>query len=64
MPAFLTHWYILMETARRSEDAGGDLGSLIVDTSALRRRLSGLHSTADDSRRRCLAYRPASGYQL
>ena len=42
MPAFLTHWYILMETARRSEDAGGDLGSLIVDTSALRRRLSGL----------------------
>jgi hypothetical protein len=42
MPAFLTHWYILMETARRSEDAGSDLGSIIVDTSALRRRLSGL----------------------
>lgn len=42
MPAFLTHWYILIETARRSEDAGSDLGSIIVDTSALRSRLSGL----------------------
>jgi hypothetical protein len=42
MPAFLTHWRILIETARRSQDAGNDLGSLIVDTSALRRRLSDL----------------------
>ena len=25
MPAFLTHWYILIETARHSEDAGSDL---------------------------------------
>lgn len=42
MPAFLTHWHVLIETARRSQDAGSDLGSLIIDTSALRRRLSGL----------------------
>jgi hypothetical protein len=42
MPAFLTHWRILIETARRSQDAGSDLGSLIIDTSALRRRISGL----------------------
>jgi hypothetical protein len=42
MPAFLTHWHVLIETARRSQDAGSDLGSLIVDTTALRRRLSGL----------------------
>jgi hypothetical protein len=41
MPAFLTHWRILIETARRSQDAGSDLGSLIIDTSALRRRISG-----------------------
>src|SRR6267142_2507382 len=42
MPASLTHWHVLIETARRSQDAGSDLGSLIVDTTALRRRLSGL----------------------
>jgi hypothetical protein len=42
MPTFLTHWYILIETARRSEDAGSDLGSIIVDTSTLHHRLSGL----------------------
>jgi hypothetical protein len=41
MPAFLTHWHILIETARRSQDAGSDLGSLIIDASALRRRISG-----------------------
>ena len=42
MPAFLTHWRILIETARRSQDAGSDLGSLIIDTTALRRRIHGL----------------------
>lgn len=42
MPAFLTHWYVLIETARRSQDAGSDLGSLIMDTEVLRRRLQGL----------------------
>src|SRR5581483_4744129 len=42
MPAFLTHWRILIETARRSQDAGSDLGSLIIDTTALRRRINGL----------------------
>ncbi len=42
MPAFLTHWHVLIETARRSRDAGSDLGSLIMDTEALRRRLRGL----------------------
>lgn len=41
MPAFLTHWRILIETARRSQDAGNDLGSLIIDTAALRRRAHG-----------------------
>jgi hypothetical protein len=41
MPAFLTHWRILIETAQRSQDAGNDLGSLIIDTSALRRRAPG-----------------------
>jgi len=41
MPAFLTHWRVLIETARRSQDAGSDIGSLIIDNSALRRRLSG-----------------------
>lgn len=39
MPSFLTHWYILIETARRSQDAGNDLGSLIIDRDALYRRL-------------------------
>src|SRR2546425_5406534 len=38
MPAFLTHWYVLIETARRSQDAGSDLGSLIVDARTLQRR--------------------------
>ena len=42
MPAFLTHWHVLIETARRSQDAGSDLGSLIIDGRALRRRLQGL----------------------
>src|SRR5215471_8834355 len=42
MPAFLTHWHLLIETARRSQDAGKDLGSLIIDTAALRRRSHGL----------------------
>lgn len=41
MPAFLTHWRVLIETARRSQDAGNDLGSLIIDASALRRRAQG-----------------------
>ena len=41
MPAFLTHWRILIETARHSADAGSDLGSLIIDAAALRRRASG-----------------------
>jgi hypothetical protein len=41
MPAFLTHWRVLIETARRSQDAGTDLGSLIIDASALRRRAQG-----------------------
>jgi hypothetical protein len=42
MLAFLTHWRVLIETARRSQDAGSDLGSLIMDTAALRHRLRGL----------------------
>ncbi len=42
MPAFLTHWHVLIETARRSQDAGSDLGSLVIDAGALRRRLQGL----------------------
>src|SRR5215469_6463 len=42
MPAFLTHWRVLIETARRSQDAGSDLGSLIIDTAAMRRRSHGL----------------------
>lgn len=41
MPAFLTHWRVLIETAQRSQDAGNDLGSLIIDNSALRRRAAG-----------------------
>ncbi len=45
MPSFLTHWRILIETARRSQDAGSDLGSLIVDAAALQRRLQGSSST-------------------
>src|SRR5436305_1245687 len=31
MPAFLTHWYVLIETARRSQDVGSNLGSLTTD---------------------------------
>lgn len=38
MPAFLTHWRVLIETARRSQDAGSDLGSLIIDVSTLKQR--------------------------
>jgi hypothetical protein len=41
MPAFLTHWYVLIETARRSQDAGSDLGSLIIDRASLSQRLHG-----------------------
>jgi len=41
MPAFLTHWRVLIETAQRSQDAGNDLGSLIIDNSALHRRSAG-----------------------
>lgn len=41
MSGFLTHWRILIETARNSQDAGHDLGSLIVDAAALRRRAHG-----------------------
>src|SRR5579885_1359095 len=42
MPAFLTHWRVLIEAAQRSQDAGSDLGSLIIDAEALRRRLNSL----------------------
>ncbi|MBO0783052.1 MAG: hypothetical protein J2P37_29915, partial [Ktedonobacteraceae bacterium] len=38
MPSFLTHWYILIETARRSQDAGSTLSSLVIDLETLRRR--------------------------
>lgn len=41
MPAFLTHWRILIETARCSQDVGSDLGSLITSATALRRRAHG-----------------------
>jgi len=41
MPAFLTHWRVLIETAKRSSDAGTNLGSLIIDADALRRRALG-----------------------
>jgi hypothetical protein len=44
MPGFLTHWRVLIETAKRSQDAGNDLGSLIIDTSTLHRRAIGLTS--------------------
>src|SRR5579883_1422935 len=42
MPAFLTHWRVLIEAAQRCQDAGSDLGSLIIDAEALRRRLNSL----------------------
>src|SRR5205085_8445188 len=42
MPAFLTHWRILIETAQRSQDVGNNLSSLIMDASALRHRVSGM----------------------
>lgn len=42
MPAFLTHWHVLIETARRSQDVGSSLGSLIIDNDALQRRLHSL----------------------
>lgn len=41
MPAFLTHWRVLIETAQRTQDAGNDLGSLIIDAATLRRRARG-----------------------
>lgn len=41
MPAFLTYWRILIETAHQNQDAGYDLGSLIVDAATLRRRAHG-----------------------
>ncbi|MFL5625270.1 MAG: zinc dependent phospholipase C family protein [Ktedonobacteraceae bacterium] len=41
MPGFLTHWRVLIETAKRSQDAGNDLGSLVIDASALHRRALG-----------------------
>jgi hypothetical protein len=41
MPAFLTYWHMLIETAQQSQDAGSNLGSLIVDAAALRRRAHG-----------------------
>jgi len=41
MPGFLTHWRVLIETAKHSQDAGNDLGSLIIDASALQRRALG-----------------------
>lgn len=42
MPTFLTYWRVLIEAARRSQDAGSDLGSLIIDSEVLRRRLNSL----------------------
>lgn len=45
MPAFLTHWHILIETARGSQDVGNELGSLIIDATALRRRAHGWSPT-------------------
>jgi hypothetical protein len=42
MPAFLTHWHVLIETARRSQDVGSNLGSLIIDNEVLKRRLQSL----------------------
>jgi hypothetical protein len=41
MPAFLTHWHILIETTRRTQDAGNELGSLIIDAATLLRRAHG-----------------------
>lgn len=41
MPAFLTHWYVLIETARRMQDAGSELASLIIDKKALQEKLAG-----------------------
>src|SRR5215472_14417806 len=41
MPAFLTHWHILIETTRRTQDVGNELGSLIIDAAALHRRAHG-----------------------
>lgn len=41
MPAFLTHWHILIETTRRTQDAGSELGSLIIDAAVLLRRAHG-----------------------
>src|SRR5690349_19607359 len=42
MPTFLTHWRVLIETARRSQDVGSDLGSLIIDSASLFRRIRGV----------------------
>src|SRR6266576_2792992 len=41
MPSFLTHWHILIETTRRTQDAGNELGSLIIDAATLLRRAHG-----------------------
>ena len=41
MTAFLIYWRVLIETARRSQDAGSDLGSLIIDARTLLRRSPG-----------------------
>src|SRR5258706_4641627 len=41
MPAFLTHWHILIETTQRTQDAGNELGSLIIDAATLLRRAHG-----------------------
>src|SRR2546421_7173735 len=38
MPTFLTHWHVLIETAKRSRVPGNGLGSRIIDASALRHR--------------------------
>lgn len=38
MPSFLTYWHVLIETARRHQDAGSELGSLITDAALLQRR--------------------------
>ncbi len=41
MPAFLTHWHVLIETARRSEDTASATASLLGDGVSLRRRAHG-----------------------
>jgi hypothetical protein len=46
MPSFLAHWYVLIETARRGQDVGSDLGSLIIDRATLQRRASSSEPTS------------------